>query len=132
MISLSRNLKVYAFSRPADMRKGFDGLFALVRNELHEDPLNGHFYVFINKTRKRAKVLVWDGTGLCVLSKRLERGRFVAPWQREHDGAITMTTSELSLLLEGSTAVRKVLSPPEFANKDEKSVKKRSTNQGDM
>lgn len=117
MISLSRNLKVYAFSRPADMRKGFDGLFALVRDELHQDPLSGHFYVFVNKTRRRAKILVWDGTGLCILSKRLETGRFVAPWQRQHDGVITMTTSELSLLLEGSTAVGKVLSPPEFDKK---------------
>jgi len=65
---------VYAYSAPVDLRKGFDGLSALVLNDLGRDPLAGDFFVFANRTRKRAKVLLWDGTGLCIYAKRLEQG----------------------------------------------------------
>jgi transposase len=111
MIGSTRNLAVYAHPEPADMRKGYDTLFGLVRDVLGQDPLCGHLFLFVSKDRRRTKVLYWDGTGLCIFQKRLERGRFVAPWERQ-GAALTMTTSELSLFLEGSKAVRTSLSPP--------------------
>jgi transposase len=111
VIGSTRNLSVFAHSEPADMRKGYDGLFGLVRDVIGQEPLSGHLFLFVSKDRRRAKVLFWDGTGLCVFQKRLEKGRFVAPWER-HGAALQMTTSELSLFLEGSKAVRTSLSPP--------------------
>lgn len=111
MIGSTRNLAVYAAPAPTDMRKGFDGLFAIARDVIRQDPLSGHMFLFVAKNRKRAKVLFWDGTGLCIFHKRLEEGRFVAPWERPSP---TMTSSELALLLEGSKAVRAILSPEQF------------------
>lgn len=95
------------------MRKGYNGLFALARDVISQNPLSGHLFVFVAKNRKRAKVLFWDGTGLCVFMKRLEQGRFVALWERSTTKA-TMTQSELMLFLEGSTAVRESLSPTPY------------------
>jgi len=111
VIGSTRNLVVYARSEPTDMRKGYDGLFAIVREVLGHDPLSGHLFLFVSRNRKRAKVLLWDGTGLCIYMKRLERGRFVATWDRPGAHSIQMTVSELALFLEGSKAVREKLSP---------------------
>lgn len=113
MLGSTRNLTVFAAPEPCDMRKGYNGLFALTRDLIRQEPLSGHLFLFVAKNRKRAKVLFWDGTGLCVFQKRLEQGRFVAPWERK-DGALKMTTSELALFFEGSKAVRSTLSPAEF------------------
>src|SRR5712691_9334957 len=98
------------------MRKGFDGLSALVLNDLERDPLAGDFFVFVNRTRKRAKVLLWDGTGLCIYAKRLEQGRFASLWRDAPTAApLRLTMSELQLFLEGSALVGRVpLSPPAF------------------
>jgi transposase len=99
------------------MRKGHDGLSALVDRELGRDPLSGEMFLFVSRNRKRAKVLVWDGTGLCLYAKRLERGRFASLW-REDASSIRLTVSELQLFLEGSTLVGRVkLSPKEFIRK---------------
>ena len=114
MIGSTRQVRVFAFGRPADMRMGFDGLFALVTREMGRDVLAGDVFLFVSKTRRRAKVLLWDGTGLCIYAKRLERGRFTAPW-RQGEQALEMTMSELALLLEGSKLAGKVaLSPAPF------------------
>jgi len=95
------------------MRKGFDGLSGLVTAGLQRDPLNGDVYIFLSRDRVRAKVLHWDGTGLCICAKRLERGRFARLWRDEPDTPITLTVSELDLFLEGSALVGRVaLSPP--------------------
>lgn len=108
-----RRVAVYAYGTPTDMRKGFDGLSALVTRALHRDPLSGEVFVFLSRDRVRAKVLHWDGTGLCVYAKRLERGRFASLWRDETDAPITLTISELDLFLDGSTLVGKIaLSPP--------------------
>ena len=73
---------------------------------------SGDVFVFIGKTCKRTKVLWWDGTGLCILCKRMDKGRFIAPWKSPGDGPLEMSRTELRLLLEGSTLVGKVkLSP---------------------
>lgn len=71
-----RRVSVWAYAAPADLRKGFDGFSGLVVNELERNPLNGDLYLFVSRNRSRAKVLHWDGTGLCVYAKRLEKGRF--------------------------------------------------------
>jgi transposase len=114
VIGSTRQVRVYAFTHPVDMRKGFDGLSALVTNELGRDPLSGDLFLFSNRTRKRAKVLMWDGTGLCVYAKRLERGRFASLW-RDNGATVKLTTSELALFLEGSSLVGRVaLSPAPF------------------
>ena len=108
-----RRVTVYAYAQPTDMRKGFDGLSALVTEGLHGDPLSGDMYIFVSRDRVRAKVLHWDGTGLCIYAKRLERGRFARLWRDEGDTPTTLTVSELDLFLEGSPMVGRVaLSPP--------------------
>ena len=113
MIGSTRQVAVFAFTAPTDMRKSYDTLAALVTRTLGRDVLSGEVFVFVGKTRRRAKVLYWDGTGLCVLQKRLEKGRFAAPWQLQRDGALRWTMSELALFLEGSEFVGRVpLSPP--------------------
>ena len=114
MIGSTRQVRVFAYSRPADMRNGFNGLHALVEQHLGHDVLAGDVFLFVNRTRKRAKALFWDGTGLCIYAKRLERGRFTAPWLGT-DQPLQMTMSELALFLEGSTLAGKVsLSPAPF------------------
>ena len=76
------------------------------------DPLSGDLFLFTNRRRTRAKVLLWDGTGLCVYQKRLERGRFAPLWRRSDEETFEMTLSELALFLEGSTLAGAVrLSP---------------------
>jgi len=115
MLYATRKLKVWAYPEPADLRKGFDGLYGLVANQLKHNPLSGDYFLFVNRSRNRAKVLLWDGTGLCIYQKRLERDRFACLWRREQNGAIALTPSELSLFLEGSVLVgREPLSPEEF------------------
>lgn len=100
-----RPRRVFVATKPTDMRKSYDTLSRIVVEELGHDPLSGDMYLFLNARCTRAKVLVWDGTGLVILMKRLERGRFAAPWKRATDGVIKMSTTELSLFLEGSQLV---------------------------
>lgn len=116
MIGSSRNLRVFAYAGPADLRKGFDGLFGIVTAELLRDPLEGDCFLFVNRARTRAKVLLWDGTGLCIYMKRLEQGKFACLWdERASLASVELTMSELSLFLEGSDLVGRVpLSPKEI------------------
>ena len=116
MIWNGRQVTVYAYTSPADLRKGFDGLSALAREELDRDPLSGDLFLFVSRNRIRAKVLHWDGTGLCLYAKRLEKGKFACLWTVDDD-AVRLTTTELSLFLEGSKLVGKIkLSPPEMTH----------------
>jgi transposase len=108
-----RRVTVYAHRRPTDMRKGFDSLCALVTEQLATNPLSGDVFVFVSRDRIRAKVLHFDGTGLCLYVKRLERGRFAALWRDEDVAPVTLTVSELDLFLDGSALVGRVaLTPP--------------------
>jgi transposase len=119
VITLPRRTRVFALAEPADLRKGFEGLSALVRQKLGRDPLSGHLFLFVNRTRHRAKVLLWDGTGLCVYAKRLEKGRFACPWREPDRAELTLTMSELQLFLEGSELVGRIkLSPDEIGEED--------------
>lgn len=115
----TRAVRVFAYGSPVDMRKGFEGLSALVRLGMNCDPLSGALYLFVNRHRKRAKVLLWDGTGLCLYAKRLERGRFAALWKDEGTSSLSLTITELQLFLEGSALVGKItLTPPPLSQKD--------------
>lgn len=108
-----RRVTVYAHRSPTDMRKGFDSLCALVTEQLAQSPLSGDVYLFVSRDRIRTKVLHFDGTGLCLYIKRLERGRFVALWREAPAEPITLTVSELDLFLDGSALVgRMALTPP--------------------
>lgn len=120
MIGSSRAVRVLAYAGPVDMRKSYEGLGALVRNELRRDLMSGELYLFTNRRRTRAKVLLFDGTGLCIYMKRLDKGRFAKLWRNEHDGgALSLTMSELTLFLEGSQLVgRRPLSPPAITQQD--------------
>ena len=116
MIGFARALRVFAYARPVDQRKSFDTLGVIVREGLGRHLLDGEVFVFVGKTCKRAKVLWWDGTGTVVLAKRLEKGRFAAPWSALKDGALEWTASELSLFLEGREhVVGRSLSPPAWS-----------------
>jgi transposase len=109
MIGSTRSLRVFAYTAPADMRKGFGGLYGLVAGHLKRDPLSGELFLFVSGDRKRAKVLLWDGTGLCLYAKRLEKGRFARVWG---ESATELTVAELDLFLEGSQLVGEVRVSP--------------------
>ena len=119
MIGTTRSVRVFVYAAPCDMRKQHESLAALVRNAMGHDLLAGDHFVFVGKTRKRAKVLFFDGTGLCMLWKRLERGRFASLWRPEASSGIQITHAELALFLEGSELVGRVpLSPPKVSYED--------------
>jgi transposase len=99
MIGLPAGTRVWLAAGVTDMRKGFDGLAALVQTQLHEDPFAGHVFVFRGRRGDRVKLLWWSGDGLCLFAKRLERGRFV--WPQATRGNVSLTAAQLSMLLEG-------------------------------
>lgn len=113
MLSFSRTTRVFLATQPTDMRKGFDGLFALVENVIQEDPFSGHLFVFRNARRDRLKLLWWDRDGLAIFYKRLEKGSYQFPTdaptrasngsQSRHGNAqrCEIRADELALLLEG-------------------------------
>jgi transposase len=92
-------IRVHLYGYPTDMRKSFDGLYALTREGLGMDPLSGDLFVFISRRATQMRVLYFDRSGFCVWAKRLEAGRFISNWSqvrtREMDG------TDLKLLLEG-------------------------------
>jgi transposase len=108
-----RRVTVYAHTAPTDMRKGFDSLGALVSERLGGHPTSGDVFLLLSRDRIRAKVLHFDGTGLCLYIKRLERGRFASIWRDAGAAPLTLTVSELDLFRDGSALVRRVaLTPP--------------------
>jgi transposase len=119
VIGVHSRVPVFAYCRPADLRAGFEGLSALVRQQLRADPISGALYLFTNRRRRRAKVLYFDGTGLCVLAKRLEIGLFAKLWRAEGEMSLSLTKTELELFLQGSQLVgRMLLSPPALTPED--------------
>lgn len=102
MLNFTGALRVYLATEPTDLRKSFNGLYAATVNVLNEDPQSGSLFVFCNRRRNRVKVLYWDGTGLWVMIKRLEKGTF--SWPRgvhaEHD-KLKLKPEALALLLDG-------------------------------
>ena len=113
MIGPPPGTRVWLVAGVTDMRKGFDGLSARVQTVLEEDPFCGHLFVFRGRRGDRLKVLWWDGDGLCLFAKRLERGRFV--WPRAESGKVSLTAAQLSMLLEGIDWRVPVRTSPNFA-----------------
>jgi len=102
MMPVGPATRVYLAAGVTDLRKSFEGLCDLVRHRFGEDPLSGHLFVFANRTRTRLKLLYWDGSGLWVCAKRLEKGRFGWPKTADHEaGALRILSEELTLLLGG-------------------------------
>jgi transposase len=111
ILTPSRAVRVFAFPAAADLRKGYNGLYGLVQSGLQADPMSGDLFLFVNESRKLCKVLLWDGTGLCIFQKRLERGCFAKLW-RDDGQVVKLTQSELALFIEGCTLLdRRSLSP---------------------
>ena len=102
MFSWTGSLKVFLSVDPADMRKSFNGLYALAVNELKENPMNKALFIFSNKSKNRIKILHFDGTGLWVMAKRLEKGTFSWPKGVDvKDGKLSLSPEALALLLDG-------------------------------
>jgi transposase len=109
MISLAPGTKVFLAGHPVDLRNGFDGLAAKAQQIIGADPFSGHLFLFRGKRADYLKALYWDGSGLCLFAKRLEKGRFV--WPPIIDGAVTLTPAQLALLIEAMDW-RRTVAPP--------------------
>ena len=101
MFGLGPATRIYLAAGATDMRKSFEGLYGLVREQLLCDPQSGHLFVFSNARRNRLKVLFWDGSGLWVCAKRLEKGRFHWPETGGGEAKVVLSHEELALLLGG-------------------------------
>jgi len=107
MLGRTTAVQVWARARPTDLRLGFRGLAGLVRSEFHREIESGDLFLFVNRRRTSAKVLLWDGTGLCIYAKRLSKGSFVALWpEGGADQPLRLDITELNLFLERATQHR--------------------------
>lgn len=101
MLAFPGGVRIYVAVQPVDMRKQFNGLWAAAQEKLHEDPKSGAVFAFINKERTRLKLLYWDGTGVWVLAKRLEQGRFSWPQPSQAGAKLSLAPEALALLVGG-------------------------------
>ncbi|MDO9599337.1 MAG: IS66 family insertion sequence element accessory protein TnpB [Azoarcus sp.] len=113
MIAPPAGTRIWIAAGVTDMRRGFDGLAALVQTQLKADPFSGQIFVFRGRRGDRVKLLWWDGDGLCLLAKRLEAGKFV--WPQATHGTVSLSTAQLSMLLEGIDWRRPVRTAPQRA-----------------
>lgn len=114
MIALNRRTKVFVCKEPTDMRASYDSLFEKSKSILSQDPFSGHLFVFINQRRTSIKCLYYDGTGLVIICKRMEKGLFcrINPLYKNE---IVMTAAEFALFFEGANLEKRfVESPPEI------------------
>ena len=100
MIALPAGTQIWIAAGVTDLRRGFTGLSGMVQTALSENPFSGHVFVFRGRRGDLIKLLWWDGDGLCLFAKRLERGRFI--WPQAASGTVSLTPAQLSMLLEGS------------------------------
>jgi transposase len=98
------HIRVYLYGQPVDMRKSYDGLYALARQGLQQDPLNGQLFAFVNRRATQIKVLYFDRSGWCLWAKRLEAGRFIGNWSEQRHREMDYTG--LKLMLEGLEVMR--------------------------
>jgi len=101
MLSISPAVRIYLAAEPVDMRKGPDGLSALIENKLSEDSFSGNMFVFVSKRGDRVKILYWDRGGFIVFYKRLEKGKFRVPKVGKACTSVELESAQLSMLLEG-------------------------------
>jgi transposase len=99
MIGLPTRTSIWIAAGFTDLRRGFTGLSGMVQTTLQENPFSGHVFVFRGRRGDLIKMLWWDGDGLCLFAKRLERGRFI--WPQATSGTVSLTRAQLSMLLEG-------------------------------
>src|SRR5437879_12005708 len=99
MFGMGPATRIYLAAEATDMRKGFEGLYGLVRDQLRLEPLSGHIFIFSNAQRNRLKVLFWDGSGLWVCAKRLEKGRF--SWPQPEQSSASLRSEEFLALISG-------------------------------
>ena len=111
MMALNRRTKIFISKEPTDMRASYDSLYSKLRNILDKDPMSGHLFVFINKSRTSCKCLYYDGTGLVIVSKRLEKSLFckINPY---HKGEIVLTQAEFNLFFEGADLNKRFIESP--------------------
>lgn len=100
MLSLHRGMKIFISTAPTDMRKGFDGLSAIIEHEWDTNPMSGNLFVFSNRRQTLLKLLYWDADGYAIWYKRLERGTFRIP-PPTAEGRIELTAAKLAMILEG-------------------------------
>lgn len=101
IVSFSSTLKVFLYSQPCDMRKGFNGLYGLVINEMELNPLGDYLFVFISRNRSQLKMLYWDGDGLVLYNKRLEKGTFKRPTARIDAPNSQLLKEDIYMILRG-------------------------------
>ena len=101
MFGLGPATRIYLAAGATDMRKGYEGLYGLVRDRLQCEPLSGHVFLFCNRQRNRLKLLFWDGSGLWVCGKRLEKGRFRWPAVAAEQVKVRLAPEELAMLIGG-------------------------------
>jgi transposase len=99
VLSVPAKVRIFLCVRAIDMRKGFDGLHGVVQEVLRQDPLSGDLFVFLNRRRDRVKLLIWEGDGMLIVYKRLERGTFSLP--ASSDDSVALSSAQLNLLLGG-------------------------------
>ena len=111
MIGLNRRTNIYVAKGPTDMRASYDTLFMRARDTLKQDPFSGHLFVFLNGRRTSCKCLYYDGTGLVIIAKRLERGLF-AKINPYYDRDIVLTQAEFNLFFEGADINKRFIESP--------------------
>jgi len=116
MLAFNRRTKIYVSKDPTDMRASYDTLFAKSKSIFSNDPFSGHLFVFMNQRRTSCKCLYYDGTGLVIIAKRLERGQF-ARINPHHRGKIVLTQAEFSLLFEGADINKRFIESPRDVRK---------------
>jgi len=111
VIALNRRTKIFVCKEPTDMRASYDSLFARVKTVLQKDPFSGHLFLFVNAKRTTCKCLYWDGTGLVIISKRLEAGTFsqINPMYKDE---IILTEAEFGLFFEGADLKKRFIDSP--------------------
>lgn len=116
MIAFNRRTHIYVSKDPSDMRASYDTLFIKVKTLLDKDPFSGHLFVFMNRKRTSCKCMYYDGTGLVIIAKRLEKGTFskINPYR---EGEIKLTQAEFSLFFEGSDLTKRFIESPRTIEK---------------
>ena len=99
MFTVGAATRIYLATGATDLRQGYNGLYAQVKSRLGREPLSGDLYVFCNQRRESLKIFFWDGSGLCVFGKRLQKGTF--RWPGAGESTVVMTATQLQLLLSG-------------------------------
>lgn len=122
MISLNRRTKIFVAKESTDMRASYDTLFCKAKAVLNQDPFSGHLFVFMNSRRTSIKCLYYDGTGLVIVAKRMEKGLFcrINPYLR---GEIVLTAAEFALFFEGADLEKRFIESPEEIKKSSSAKK---------